>query len=71
MDPDPGGPKIYGYNGSGFGSGSATLKKLYQKTAEVLQLWRGRWRLEQRRNWHLCGSHPEEIPNIELFCFVF
>jgi hypothetical protein len=25
MDPDPGGPKTYGSDGSGFGSGSATL----------------------------------------------
>jgi hypothetical protein len=25
MDPDPGGPKTYGYDGSGFESGSATL----------------------------------------------
>jgi hypothetical protein len=25
MDPEPGGPKTYGSDGSGFGSGSATL----------------------------------------------
>jgi hypothetical protein len=27
MDPDPKGPKTYGFDGSGFGSGSSTLLK--------------------------------------------
>jgi|LakMenEpi03Aug12_release.lakeMendotaPanAssembly.Ray.scaffolds.fasta_scaffold830365_1 hypothetical protein len=41
MDPDPGGPKTYGSDGSGFGSGSATLATA-EPVLKILQVRTGR-----------------------------
>jgi hypothetical protein len=38
MDPDPGGPKSYGSDGSGFGSGSATLVAAMEENSRIISI---------------------------------